>query len=62
MSASTNCSYHDAKSRFEDKLEDAMDFFDDPNFNEWLLLEGRDIASIVFYVLLDEEDRGLLFH
>ena len=62
MSGSTSWSFHDAKSRFEDKLEDAMDFFDDPNFNEWLLLEGRDIASIVFYVLLDEEDRGLLFH
>lgn len=62
MSALTSWSYHDAKIRFEDKLEDAMDFFDDPNFNEWLLVEGRDMESIVYYVLLDEEDRTLLFN
>ena len=62
MPALTNWSYHDAKSRFDDKLEDAADFFDDPNFNEWLLVEGRDMESIVYYVLLDEEDRELLFN
>jgi len=62
MSASDSWSYQKAKSRFHDTLEEAESFFDNPDFNEWLLIEGRDMTSIVYYVLLDEEDRSLLFH
>ena len=62
MSDSDTWTYRDAKDCFDEKLSLVEDFFDNPSFNKWMMIEGRDIQSIVYYVLLDEEDRKLLFN